>query len=50
MVQDQDGKKMVVVNPNTGNATQTVIIPEQAETVYVIASQSEDNRWRGNYA
>jgi len=43
LVQDEDGQKLVVVNPNTGNVPQTVIIPEQAETVYVIASQNDDN-------
>merc|ERR1712062_452770 len=39
LVEDQDGQKMVVVNPGPGEEPQTIVIPEQAETVYVIASR-----------
>merc|ERR1712059_72135 len=39
LVEDQDGQKLVVVNPGPGEEPQTIVIPEQAETVYVIASQ-----------
>ena len=35
-VQDQDGQKLVVVNPGPGEEPQTIVVPEQAETVYVI--------------
>ena len=34
--QDQDGQKLVVVNPGPGEEPQTIVVPEQAETVYVI--------------
>jgi len=43
LVEDEDGQQMVVVNPTPGSAAQTVMIPQQAETVYVIASQNENN-------
>merc|ERR1712142_239891 len=36
---DQDGQKLVVVNPGPGEEPQTIVVPEQAETVYVIASR-----------
>eukprot|EP00092_Neocalanus_flemingeri_P020296 GFUD01021986.1.p1 GENE.GFUD01021986.1~~GFUD01021986.1.p1 ORF type:complete len:883 (-),score=305.65 GFUD01021986.1:45-2693(-) len=39
LVEDQDGQKLVVVNPGPGEEPQTIVVPEQAETVYVIASQ-----------
>merc|ERR1711994_260415 len=41
LVEDQDGQKMVVVNPGPGEEPQTIVVPEQAETVYVIVSQNE---------
>jgi len=41
LVEDQDGQKMVVVNPAPGDEPQTIVVPEQAETVYVIASRNE---------
>jgi len=41
LVEDQDGQKLVVVNPAPGDEPQTIVVPEQAETVYVIASQNE---------
>ncbi|XP_023321493.1 GDNF-inducible zinc finger protein 1 [Eurytemora carolleeae] len=43
LVEDEDGQKLVVVNPKRGRGQQTVVIPRQAETVYVIASRDEDN-------
>jgi len=39
LVEDQDGQKLVVVNPGPGEEPQTIVVPEQAETVYVIASR-----------
>merc|ERR1719220_1539996 len=39
LVEDQDGQKLVVVNPAPGDEPQTIVVPEQAETVYVIASR-----------
>ena len=36
LVEDQDGQKLVVVNPAPGEEPQTIVVPEQAETVYVI--------------
>ena len=42
LVEDQDGQKLVVVNPAPGDEPQTIVVPEQAETVYVIASRNED--------
>ena len=36
LVEDQDGQKLVVVNPCLGDEPQTIVVPEQAETVYVI--------------
>ena len=36
LVEDQDGQKLVVVNPGPGEEPQTIVVPEQAETVYVI--------------
>ena len=36
LFQDQDGQKLVVVNPGPGEEPQTIVVPEQAETVYVI--------------
>ena len=36
LVEDQDGQKLVVVNPAPGGQPQTIVVPEQAETVYVI--------------
>ena len=36
LVEDQDGQKLVVVNPAPGDEPQTIVVPEQAETVYVI--------------
>ena len=36
LVEDQDGQKLVVVNPAPGEQPQTIVVPEQAETVYVI--------------
>ena len=36
LLQDQDGQKLVVVNPGPGEEPQTIVVPEQAETVYVI--------------
>merc|ERR1712098_109310 len=44
-VQLDDGtyaQKLVVVNPAPGDEPQTIVVPEQAETVYVIASRNED--------
>merc|ERR1712098_438980 len=44
-VQLDDGtyaEKVVVVNPAPGDEPQTIVVPEQAETVYVIASRNED--------
>ena len=29
LVEDQDGQKMVVVNPGPGEEPQTIVIPEQ---------------------
>lgn len=40
LVRDEQGKQLVVVNPSYSNAQQAIVIPEQAETVYVIASQN----------
>ena len=31
LVEDQDGQKMVVVNPGPGEEPQTIVIPEQVE-------------------
>lgn len=39
LVQDQHGQQLVVVNPALGDHPQTIVVPENAETVYVIASQ-----------
>ena len=39
LVEDQDGQKLVVVNPAPGDEPQTIVVPEQAETVYVIGEQ-----------
>jgi len=39
LVQDQYGQQLVVVNPALGDQPQTIVVPENAETVYVIASQ-----------
>jgi len=39
LVQDQNGQQLVVVNPALGDHPQTIVVPENAETVYVIASQ-----------
>merc|ERR1719228_2278867 len=39
LVEDQDGQKLVVVNPGPGEEPQTIVVPEQSETVYVIASR-----------
>ena len=41
LVEDQDGQKLVVVNPAPVDQPQTIVVPEQAETVYVIASRDE---------
>jgi len=43
LVEDESGQRLVVVNPTSGDQPQTVVIPEQAETVYVIASQGEND-------
>ena len=39
LVEDQDGQKLVVVNPAPGDEPQTIVVPEQAETVYVIGEE-----------
>ena len=39
LVEDQDGQKLVVVNPAPGDEPQTIVVPEQAETVYVIGEK-----------
>merc|ERR1719348_2664843 len=39
IVEYEDGTKLVVVNPGPGEEPQTIVVPEQAETVYVIASR-----------
>ena len=39
LVEDQDGQKLVVVNPAPGDEPQTIVVPEQAETVYVIGER-----------
>ena len=39
--QDQDGQKLVVVNPGPGEEPQTIVVPEQAETVYVIGESNK---------
>ena len=33
LVEDQDGQKMVVVNPGPGEEPQTIVIPEQVHTL-----------------
>ena len=33
LVEDQDGQKMVVVNPGPGEEPQTIVIPEQVEHI-----------------
>ena len=38
LVEDQDGQKMVVVNPGPGEEPQTIVIPEQVE-YYMILGQ-----------
>jgi len=43
LVEDEDGQKLVVVNPNRDDQPQTVVIPDQAGAVYVIASQEEND-------
>merc|ERR1719270_2833934 len=43
LVEDQDGQKLVVVNPAPGDEPQTIVVPEQAETVYVIASRNDES-------
>ena len=44
LVEDQDGQKLVVVNPAPGEQPQTIVVPEQAETVYVIGDSIHDGR------
>ena len=34
LVEDQDGQKMVVVNPGPGEEPQTIVIPEQVWLVF----------------
>ena len=34
LVEDQDGQKMVVVNPGPGEEPQTIVIPEQVLLVF----------------
>ena len=41
LVEDQDGQKLVVVNPAPGEEPQTIVVPEQAETVYVIGEWAQ---------
>ena len=36
LVEDQDGQKMVVVNPGPGEEPQTIVIPEQVEKLFIM--------------
>ena len=47
--QDQDGQKMVVVNPAPGDEPQTIVVPEQAETVYVIGDSLTAGWWSEHF-
>ena len=40
LVEDQDGQKMVVVNPGPGEEPQTIVIPEQVDALLILAQQS----------
>ena len=43
LVEDQDGQKMVVVNPGPGEEPQTIVIPEQVHTLLILAQQPTCN-------
>ena len=39
LVEDQDGQKMVVVNPGPGEEPQTIVIPEQVMIILLTVNQ-----------
>ena len=39
LVEDQDGQKMVVVNPGPGEEPQTIVIPEQVMITLLAVDQ-----------
>ena len=39
LVEDQDGQKMVVVNPGPGEEPQTIVIPEQVMIILLAVDQ-----------
>ena len=41
LVEDQDGQKMVVVNPGPGEEPQTIVIPEQVIISLLTVDQIE---------